>query len=121
MVDKVTTVASAESVDDNGINHQGPMCMALMVGKAGSVPDRPGGSKKTVEGRHAGTVCVRPQSGCPPATSSDVSSLVRLDLLGRTGLAKLRLRVRFGVTDYSANVERWPARAGLDLWSGGIE
>ena len=44
-----------------------------------------------------------------------------LDLLGRTGRARLRLRVRFGVTDDSVNVERWPARAGLDLWNGGIE
>jgi hypothetical protein len=55
------------------------------------------------------------------ATSSDVRSLVSLDLLGRTGLARLRLRVRFGVTDDSANIERWPARAGLDLRSGGIK
>jgi hypothetical protein len=47
--------------------------------------------------------------------------LVPLDLLGRTAPSKLRLRVRFGVTDDSANLERWPARAGLDLWSGGIE
>jgi hypothetical protein len=44
---------------------------------------------------------------------------VRLDLLGRTGLARFRLRVRFGVTDDSANIERWPSRADLDLWSGG--
>jgi hypothetical protein len=44
---------------------------------------------------------------------------IRLDLLGRTGLARFRLRVRFGVTDDSAKVERWPSRADLDLWSGG--
>ena len=55
------------------------------------------------------------------STSSEVHSLVSIDLLGRTGRARLRLRVRFAVTDDSANVERWPGRAGLDLWKGGIE
>jgi hypothetical protein len=66
-----------------------------------------------------GTACARRKRLA--ATSSDVRSLVPLDLLGRTGPARLRLLVRFGVTDESVNVERWPARAGLDLWNGGIE
>jgi hypothetical protein len=39
--------------------------MALMVGKAGSAPHRPGGSKNTVEGRHAGTVCGLGKSAAP--------------------------------------------------------
>jgi hypothetical protein len=43
------------------------------------------------------------------------------DLSGRTSLARLRLRVRFGVTDDGANVERWPTRAALGLGKGGIE
>ena len=33
------------------------------------------------------------------ATASEVRALVRIDLLGRTGLARLHLRVRFDVTD----------------------
>ena len=93
--------------------------MALMVGRRGSAPHRPGGLKSTVEGRHAGTACARRKRLA--ATSSDVRSLVPLDLLGRTGPARLRLLVRFGVTDDSANVECWPARAGLGLWNGGVE
>jgi hypothetical protein len=62
-----------------------------------------------------------PRQRLSAAPSSDVGSLVPLDLLGRIDPAKLRPRVRFGVTDEGAKVERWPARAGLDLWSGGIE
>ena len=52
--------------------------------------------------------------------SSDVHCLVRLDLLGRTGPARLRLRVRFGVTDDMPTLSL--ARSGrLDPWNGGIE
>ena len=36
---------------------------------------------------------------CSSVASSEVRSLVRIDLLGRTGPARLHLRVRFGVTD----------------------
>ena len=36
---------------------------------------------------------------CSSVASSEVRSLVRIDLSGRTGLARLHLRVRFGVTD----------------------
>jgi len=53
------------------------------------------------------------------STSSEVRSLVSIDLLGRTGLARLHLRVRFGVADENANVKCWPGRASLDLWTGG--
>ena len=49
--------------------------------------------------------------------SSEVRSLVSIDLLGRTGLARLHLRVRFGLTD------KLPAfgclEVSLDLWNGG--
>src|ERR1700761_3031169 len=51
----------------------------------------------TARATHAGTACARRKRLSP--TSSDVRSLVPLDLLGRTGPARLRLRVRFGVTD----------------------
>ena len=51
------------------------------------------------------------------ATASEVRSLVRIDLLGRTGPARLHLRVRFGLTD------KLPAfgclEVSLDLWTGG--
>jgi hypothetical protein len=56
-----------------------------------------------------------------------VRSTVRLDLVGQTRLARLHLRVRFGITDDSANVESTVPtlsiglRADLDVWSGGIE
>ena len=53
------------------------------------------------------------------AASSDVYYLAPIDLVGRIGLARLHLRVRFGVTDESANVKRRPCRARLDLWTGG--
>ena len=65
--------------------------------KAASTPHRPGGSKSTVAGRHAGTACGR-RMRCS-ATASEVRSLVRIGLLGRTGPARLHLRVRFDVTD----------------------
>jgi hypothetical protein len=52
-------------------------------------------------------------------TSSEVCSLVSIDLLGRTGLARLHLRVRFAVTDENANVKYGPGRASQDLWTGG--
>jgi hypothetical protein len=45
--------------------------------------------------------------------------LAPIDLVGRTSPARLHLRVRFGVTDESANVKRRPCRARLDLWTGG--
>jgi hypothetical protein len=57
-------------------------------------------------------------SGCS-AASSDVYSLAPIDLVGRTSPARLHLRVRFGVTDESANVKRRPCRARPDLWTGG--
>jgi hypothetical protein len=41
-------------------------------------------------------------------TPPDIPSLVPLDLSGRTGLTRLRLAVRFGVTNHSANVELGP-------------
>jgi hypothetical protein len=53
------------------------------------------------------------------STSSDVRCLVSVDLVGRTGLARLHLRVRFGVTDENANVKGRPGRASQDLWTGG--
>jgi hypothetical protein len=94
------------------------MCTAFMVGRRGWAPCRPGGSKNTVRVRRAEQHAARQRLA---STSSEVHSLLSIDLLGRTGRARLRLRVRFAVTDDSANVERWPARAGLDLWKGGIE
>jgi hypothetical protein len=39
--------------------------MELIVGSWGSAPHRPGGSKNTVEGRHAGTACERGKSAPP--------------------------------------------------------
>jgi hypothetical protein len=53
------------------------------------------------------------------STSSEVRSLGSIDLLGRTGPARLHLRVRFGVTDENANVKCRPGRASQDLWTGG--
>src|SRR6476661_8104434 len=38
------------------------------------------------------------RQGCCSVGSSEVRSLVRIDLLGRTGLARLHLGVRFGVS-----------------------
>jgi hypothetical protein len=58
-------------------------------------------------------------ASCCSATSSEVRSLVSIDLLGRTGLARLHLRVRFGVADENANVKCRPDRASQDLWTGG--
>jgi hypothetical protein len=49
-----------------------------------------------------------------------VRSLVPLDLLGRKGRARFRLRVRFGVTDDMPTLSGGLLGAGLDLWSGGI-
>jgi hypothetical protein len=51
---------------------------------------------------------------CSSLASSEVRSLVRIDLLGRTGPARLHLRVRFGVTD-----EMPTLGVSLDLWTGG--
>jgi hypothetical protein len=82
-------------------------------GKAGSAPHRPGGSKNTVEGRHAGTTCGRGKSA-PPSLLPKCVPLVRIDLLGRTGPPRLHLRVRFGVTD-----EMPTLGVSLDLWTGG--
>ena len=81
------------------------------------MPHRPGGSKSTAEGRHAGTACGRASGRS--AASSDAYSLAPIDLVGRTSPERLHLRVRFGVTDESANVKRRPCRAHLDLWTGG--
>jgi hypothetical protein len=89
--------------------------MEVIVGKAASAPHRPGGSKSTVAGRHAGTADGR-RMRCS-ATASEVRSPCPIDLLGRTGLARLHLRVRFGLTD------KLPAlgslEVSLDLWTGG--
>ena len=62
---------------------------------------------------------MRARKRAAPLLSSEVRSLVPIDLLGRIGLARLHLRVRFGVTDESANVKRRPCRARLDQWMGG--
>lgn len=65
----------------------------------------------------SGTTCA-PQVAA--RYSPDVRCLVRLDLLGRTGPARLRLRVRFGVTDGMPTLSL--ARSGgLDRGNGGIE
>jgi hypothetical protein len=48
--------------------------------------------------------------------SSEVRSLVRIDLLGRTGLARLHLWTRFGV---SGKLPALGAGSQLDLWTGG--
>jgi len=60
---------------------------------------------------------MRARQECSSVASSEVRSLVSIDLLGRTALARLHLRVRFGLTD------KLPAfgslEVSLDLWTGG--
>ena len=87
--------------------------MGSMVGRRGSAPHRPGGSKSTVE---VGT----PEQHVAPqrlsATSSDVRSLVPLDLLpNRPGGLHLRVRSRSPTKCRTVAADR----ASVDLWTGG--
>jgi hypothetical protein len=55
----------------------------------------------------------------PVSYSAPVCSLVSIDLLGRTGLARLHLRVRFAVTDEMPTLSMGPVGPSQDLWTGG--
>ena len=73
------------------------MCTALMVGRRArrhiGPADRKAPLRVGTPEQHMGAACAAP---LPPPKCVP---LAPIDLLGRTGLARLHLRVRFGVTD----------------------
>jgi hypothetical protein len=92
------------------------MCPALMVGRRARPHIGPADRKSALR---VGTPERHVARNRLSSTSSEVCSLVSIDLVGRTGLARLHLRVRFGVTDENANVKCGPGRASQDQWTGG--
>ena len=90
------------------------MCTALMVGRRARRHTGPADRKTPLRVGTPEQHVARKRLSSP---SSEVRSLVSIDLSGRTGLARLHLRVRFGLTD------KLPAfgclEVSLDLWNGG--
>ena len=72
------------------------MCTALMVGRRARRHTGPADRKTPLRVGTPEQHVARKRLSSP---SSEVRSLVSIDLLGRTGPARLQLRVRFGVAD----------------------
>ena len=88
--------------------------MELIVGRRGSAPHRPGGSKSTVEGRHAGTA-----GGPPAACLLHRPTCVPWCLLTCEAEPAWRDCTCGSGSVSAANCQPWVLDVSLDLWTGG--